>query len=173
MIHKQLRDAELDATVVRALSRLPSHAPTRGFADRVMARVRLPQPSPVVLYRRARAWAAQPRHALALASGYAAAALIAMAFVVPWLLAHLPAIGFTAEWAAGRASGAARQGLLTLAQWVTSSGAADRFQSLSLSGGRLWLAISALTLGYAGCAAGLHYFLRTPRGKDVPVQLPL
>lgn len=171
MIHKQLGDAELDATVVRALSRLPSHAPSRGFADRVMARVQLPQPSPVVLYRRARAWAAQPRHALALAGGYAASALVAMALVVPWLLAHLPAISFTAEWVAGRASGAARQGVLTLARWVASSGAADLLQPLS--GGRLWLAISALTLGYAGCAAGLHYFLRTPRGKDVPVQLPL
>ena len=171
MIHKQLGDAELDATVVRALSRLPLHAPSRGFADRVMARVQLPQPSPVVLYRRARAWAAQPRHALALAGGYAASALVAMAFVVPWLLAHLPAIGFTAEWVAGRASGAARRGLLTISQRAASSGAADLLQSLS--GGRLWLAVTALTLGYAGCAAGLHYFLRTPRGKDVPVQLPL
>lgn len=171
MIHKQLGDAELDAAVVRALSRLPSRAPSRGFADRVMARVQLPQPSPVVLYRRVRAWAAEPRHALALAGGYAASALVAMAFVVPWVLAHLPAIGFVAEWVAGQASGAARRGLLTISQRAASSGAADLLQSLS--GGRLWLAVTALTLGYAGCAAGLHYFLRTPRGKHVPVQLPL
>jgi len=166
---KQLTDAELDAAVVRALSRLSPFAPSHGFGDRVMARVQLPQPAPVVLYHRARAWAAQPRHALALAGGYAASALLATAVVVPWLLARLPEIGFTAEWVAGRLTAAARQGLLTLAQWAASSGAADLLGSLSLSGGRLWLAISSLTLGYAGCAVGLHYLLRTPRGKDVPV----
>jgi hypothetical protein len=172
-MHKHLDDADMDATVVKVLSRLPVIAPSRGFADRVMARVNLPQPGPVVLYRRARAWAAQPRHALALAGGYAVSAVVAIMIVVPWLLARLPQIGFAGQWAIARASGAAREALLTVAGWTVSSGAADLFRSLQLSGGRLWLAIAALTIGYAGCALGLHHLLRAPRGKDVPVQLPL
>ena len=172
-MHKRLPDSELDAIVVRALSRLPAYTPSRGFAGRVMARVQLPQPAPVVIYRRVRSWAAQPRHAMALAGAYAASAAVAMAVVVPWLLAHLPAIGFAGQWAMTRVSGAAREALLAAAGWAVTSGATDLFRSLQLTGGRLWLAVGALTVGYAGCAVGLHVLLRAPRGKDVPVQLPL
>lgn len=173
MTDKQLDDSQLDAAVVGALSRLPSFVPGRGFADRVMARVDLPQPAPVMLLLRARAWATQPRHALALAGGYAVSAVVATAALVPWLLAHLPAIGYAGQWASSRLTGALREALLTLAGWVVSSGAADVARSLGLNGGRLWLAIGALVVGYAGCAVGLHQLLRTPRGKDVPVRLAL
>ena len=164
---KPLTDNEMDALVVRAVSRLGTHAPSRTFADRVMARVALPQPGPVVLYRRARMWAAQPRHALALAGGYALSAVVAMAVVVPWLVAQLPAISFMADWMVTRAAGLVRQGVVVVAEWSVASGLAGLVRSVPLSGPGIWIAGIALVGLYAGCAVALHMLLRTPKGKDV------
>jgi len=164
---KPLADNEMDAIVVRALARLGSHAPSRHFADAVMARVALPQPGPVVLYHRARAWAAQPRHALALAGGYAFSAIIAMAVVVPWLVGQLPAIRFVADWMMTRASGLVHQGIVTVAEWSVASGLAALLRSVPLSGPGIWIAGITLACGYAGCAVALHMLLKAPREKDV------
>ena len=92
MSHKQLSDMELDALVVRSLSRLPAHAPSRVFSDKVMNRVGLPSPRAVVRYRRARAWLAEPRRALALGGAYAILAVVALVVAVPWLVQHLSLI---------------------------------------------------------------------------------
>jgi len=100
--HKQLTDIELDALVVRSLSRLPVMAPSRDFEARVMARVRLPAPLPFALVHRARAWAGQPRRALVLAGSYTVAVLVALGALVPWLIAHGPQISFGLDWALAR-----------------------------------------------------------------------
>ena len=92
-----LSDNELDALLVRSLSRLPNYAPTRAFADKVMNRVQLPAPRPVLAYRRARLWLSQPRRALTFAGAYAAFVVIALFFVIPWLIANSPAIAFAAD----------------------------------------------------------------------------
>jgi hypothetical protein len=164
---KLLTDNEMDAVVVRALSRLVAHAPSRSFASNVMVRVALPQPGPVVLFHRARAWASQPSHAMALAGGYALSAILAMAVVVPWLVGQLPAIRSVAGWLVARGGELARQGLVTAAEWSVASGLAGLAQSLPLSGPRIWLAGVAVIVAYAGCAVGLHILLRTPKAKDV------
>ncbi len=166
MSHEQLTDQELDALVVRSLSRLPALAPSRGFEAAVMARVVLPQPRPVALYRRAWAWAAEPRRAIALAGSYAVAALIALGVAVPWLLARGPQISFGADWALGRSLALVHQASAAFAGWTLSSGLAERFQSLPVSTPAALAAGSLIAAAYAGCAAGLHFLLRTPRGLD-------
>lgn len=171
MSHKNLSDADLDSLVLRELSRLPRVAPSIGFSDRVMSRVRLPQPRAVVLFQRTRAWAAEPRHTLALAGGYALSAVVALSVVVPWLFQHSAAIRFVTDWASARVVGAAREWAIAAAGWAVSTGIADAFKSIPLSGGQLWLAGGLLTAGYAGSAVGLHYLLRAPRGNDAPVQV--
>lgn len=163
----QLHDASWEARLVRELSRLPPLAPSRPLADRVMVRVRLPEPRAVAWYRRARAWAMRPRHAAALAGAYAACAVAALAALVPWLAANFPAIGFATSWLAARLGGAIREGLLALAGWVIASGATDAVSALSPTGQRLWLALGAASVGYAGCVVGLHYLLRAPRRQNV------
>ena len=164
MSHKQLTDQELDALVVRSLSRLPAFAPTRGFEAAVMARVVLPQPRPVALYRRAWAWAAEPRRAIALAGAYAVAALVALGVTVPWLLAHSPQISFGVDWALGRSLALVHQASATFAGWTLSSGLANRLESLPVTAALA--AGSLIAAAYAGCAIGLHFLLRTPRGLD-------
>ena len=171
MSRKQLTDAELDGLVVRSLSRLPPHAPSRAFQGRVMNRVQLPQPRPVTVYRRARAWVAQPRRAVALAAAYAVAATVALALAVPWLVTHSPAIGFAFDWTVARCLGLVREAALGFAAWTVSSGLTRLVKSLPLSGLQVWAAVFALTTGYAGCVVGLHFLLRAPRGKDVPIQV--
>ena len=166
MSHKQLTDLELDALVVRSLSRLPAYAPSRGFEAAVMARVVLPQPLPVALYRLAWAWAAEPRRAIALAGCYAVAALVALGYAVPWLIAHGPQISFGLDWAMGRALALVHQTSSAFATWTLSSGLAERLQSLPITAPAALAAGSLITVAYAGCALGLHFLLRTPRGLD-------
>lgn len=171
MSRKLLTDEELDALVVRSLSRLPAHAPSRAFENKVMCRVQLPQPRPVTLYRRARTWVAQPRRAVALACIYALAASVALVVAIPWLLNNSPAIRFAFDWTVTRSVGGIRQAALGLASWTVSSGITGLVKSIPLTGGQLWAAAFALTAGYAGCAIGLHFLLRAPRGKDDPVRI--
>ena len=171
MSRKLLTDEELDAQVVRSLSRLPAHAPSRAFENKVMCRVQLPQPRPVTFYRRARTWVAQPRRAALLACTYALTATVALVVAVPRLLNNSPAIRFAFDWTVNRSVGGIRQAALGLASWTVSSGIAGAFKSIPLTAGQLWVAAIALTAAYAGCAIGLHFLLRAPRGKDAPVQI--
>lgn len=170
MTDKQLSRSDLDEALVRALSRLPSYSPSRAFSANVMARVQMPQPRAVVLYRRARAWALEPRRALALGSAYAAVAAIALFVAVPWVVAHTPAISSVSGQVSSWFLGAIRDAALGAAGWAVSSGLTEFVRSLALTGERLWIALGTLTVGYASCAVGLHLLLRTPRGKDVTLQ---
>jgi hypothetical protein len=138
-----------------------------------MARVTVPKPVLVLAVGRARAWAFEPRRALVLGGSYAARAVIAQGLVVPWLYTNSPAISFAANWALGRALAAVRELGLAAAGWAVSSGLSDVLEQPWLAGGRLWVILATLTVAYAGCAFGLRYLLRAPRGKDagLPVSL--
>ena len=115
MTRKQLTDTEFDAFIVRSLSQLPSHAPSRAFTDKVMNRVQLPSPRPVVAWRRARSWVAQPRRALALAAAYACVASVALVVAVPWLVQRSPAIRFALDWTVSRSAGLMRDITISVA----------------------------------------------------------
>ena len=165
-MRKPLSDNEMDAIIERGLSRLPVAAPSRAFGQRVMARVALPQPRAVVLYQRARAWAVQPSHAVVLGGAYALSAVIALAVVVPWLLAHSPAIAFVADWALARGANVLRDAVLALAQWSVASGLTSFVRSLPLSGPVAVIGGTLMVIAYAGSALGLRYLLRAPRRDD-------
>lgn len=157
----------MDAVLVRALSRLGDQSPGRAFPERIMERVAMPHPRPVVVWRRARAWALEPRHAVQLAGAYALSAIVALVVVVPWLLSNSPAIAVTVDWLTTRTLGLARDGALALAQWSVSSGLAGLFGSLlPRSGPALWAGAAILAAGYAACALGLRTLLRTPGRSD-------
>lgn len=171
MTHKRMSDTELDALVVRSLSRLPLHGPSRSFSNKVMNRVALPSPRAVMAWRRARAWALEPRRAFILAGGYAVVAAIALSVAVPWLVRHSPAIAFAYDWTVARAGGLLRDVALGVARWTVSSGVAGVFKSIPLSARSAWALAFGATAAYAGCAVGLHYLLRAPGNKHATAQL--
>ena len=171
MTRKHLSDTELDAIVVRSLSRLPMYGPSRSFSTKVMNRVALPSPRAVMAWRRARAWALQPRRALMLAGGYAVMAAVALSVAVPWLVRHSPAIAFAYDWTVTRTGGLLRDVALGVASWTVSSGLAGIFKSIPLSGPSVWALAFGATAAYAGCAVGLHYLLRAPGDKHATAQL--
>lgn len=171
MSRKRLSDEELDALIVRAISRLPTDGPARGFADRVLARVELPGPRAVALFGRLRAWVSRPERAFALAGSYAVVAAVALAVVAPWLAANSTAIGYAFDWTVARSLAPLRQFALGLAGWAVSSGVAGVVNTVARSGPQVWLGGLLLTVGYAASAVGLHLLLRAPRRKDASVRI--
>jgi len=165
---KPMTDTELDAVIVRALSRLPSCAPSPRFAASVMARIELPQPRLLVVGRRVVTWVREPRRALALAGVYAVLAGVALTVTVPWLLGNFPALQLGLDWATTQAATLARDTSLAIASWWVSSGIADATRVVPRSGPALWLSIGTLTAGYAGAAFGLHALLRAPKVAEGP-----
>lgn len=166
--HLELNDLD-DGLIVRELSRLPSLEPSRGFADRVMAQVRLPEPKAVIALRRARVWVLQPRRALALGAAYAACAAVALGFAVPWVLQHSASIGYGAGLAADQVVQAVRQAGMELAARVLASPSWETVRSLPVLRDHLVPLLALLSLAYAGAGVALHRLMKTPGGKRVPV----
>lgn len=165
MRDKKLDAGDLDMTVLRELTALRSFAPGRGFSDRVMAQVRLPQPAAVVLFRRAGAWVMQPRRAVALATAYAATVVIALRLAVPWLEAHTSALKLGVAWVGTQVGGLFNTAALGVADWAVRSGAADAVRSAA-SSGVVVPALAALTIGYAVGGYGFYALLKTPGRND-------
>jgi hypothetical protein len=166
---KQLDAGDLELAVLRELTALRSFAPSRGFSDLVMARVRLPQPAAVVLFRRAGAWVMQPRRAVALATAYAASVAIALRLTLPWLGAHAPALKLGASWLGTQVSALFNSVILTAADWAVRSGAADAVRAVA-SSGKVWPALAALSIGYAVGGYGFYALLKTPGRSDALVR---
>ncbi len=169
MTDKHLELIGLDALIVRELSRLPSLEPSRGFADRVMAQVRLPEPRAVVALRRARAWVLEPRRALALGAAYAACAIVALGFAVPWVLQHSAGIGYGAGLVADRVLAAAREAGMAVAGRIFTSPSWETLRSLPVLREHLVPLLALLSVGYAAAGVALHRLLKTPGGKRVTV----
>lgn len=169
MTDKHLEPDQLDGLIIRELSRLPSFEPARGFSDRVMVQVRLPDPKAVVALRRARAWVLQPRRALALAGAYAACAIVALGFAVPWVLQHSTTLSYGAGLVADRVLDAARQTGMAVAARILASPYWETLRSLPVLRDHLVPLVALLSAAYAGAGVALHRLLRTPGGKRVPV----
>ena len=173
MTDKHLDADELDRIIARELSRLPFHSPSRGFEGRVMARVRLPAPRAVVVLRRARAWVLEPRRAAAFAAAYAVCAAVALGFAVPWLVAHGGAISAWTDLAGARLLEAAKDVGMSLAGWVLTSRTFEMLRSIPILREHLVPVIALLSAAYAAAAVALHFLLKAPRGKSVPVSTSL
>jgi len=166
---KYLEFNDLDALIVRELSRLPAFEPSRGFSRRVMAQVRLPEPKAVVLLRRAHAWALQPRRALALAGAYAACAVVALGIAVPWVVQHSASLSYGAGLAADKTLASARELGMALAGWVWTSRSWDALRSIPVLREHLVPFLALLSAAYAGAGVALHRLMKNPEGKRVPV----
>lgn len=163
---KQLRDSDLDALVLRELSGLTGLAPGRGFQDRVMARVSLPKPAALVRLQRARAWALEPRRAVALATAYAACVVGTVLLATPWVVAHAGVLMLGASWVTRQVGGWLDATALAIAAWGVRSGVVEALRSAVGSGARLWATLATVAAAYAASGYGLHVLLKAPRRSD-------
>jgi hypothetical protein len=166
---KHLDQDELDRIIVRELSRLPFHAPSRGFEGRVMAQVRLPAPRFVVTLRRAQAWALEPRRAFALAGAYSVCAAIALGFAVPWLIQHSAPLHSAWDTLAARSVAFARDLGMSVAGLILTSRPYETLRGLPLLREHFVPVLVLLSAAYAAAGVALHHLLKDPRGKRVPV----
>jgi hypothetical protein len=162
---KQLDAGNLDLTVLRELTALGSYAPSREFSDRVMARVRLPQPAALVLFRRAGAWVMQPRRAVTLATAYAASVIIALRLAVPWLQAHAGALRLGVAWIGAQVASSFDAATMGLADWAVQSGVAGAIRSAT-SSGVVVPALAAVAVGYAAAGLCFYALLKSPGRTD-------
>lgn len=91
--------AELEAyqALYAALGEVPRFAPSAGFQDAVMARVRIPQPSPVWVWLQS--WMPSTRRGWAMAGVAVAAPAVGLVALVLWLLSQpVVAGGALGEW---------------------------------------------------------------------------
>jgi len=160
---KQLDDSDLDLLVLRELSSMPSLAPSRGFRDRVMARVSLPKPAPLVRLQRAGAWALQPRRAAALATAYAACVLATILLAGPWVAAHAGVLAVAGSWVVAHVGAWVNAGLMAVATWGVRSGVVQALREAFGTGLRLWATLATAALLYTGSGYGLHVLLKAPR----------
>ena len=165
MTDKRLDAGDLDAAVLRELTALRGFAPGRGFPDRVMARVRLPQPAALVLLRRAGAWAIQPRRAVAFVTAYAASVAIALRLALPWVSSHWSAVRLGVSWLGAQVGALANTVALTGADWAVRSGVTDAMRTVA-SSGKMWPALAAVSVGYAVGGYGFYVLLKTPGRTD-------
>jgi hypothetical protein len=163
---KQLDHSDLDALVLRELSSLPSFGPSRGFQDRVMARVNLPRPAAVVLLQRAGAWALQPRRAVTLATVYAACVVMTVLLAGPWVAAHAGVFMLGASWIGRHVGSAFDAAALAVATWGVRSGVVEALRSFAGNGPRLWATVATAAIAYAVSGYGLHVLLKAPRRSD-------
>ena len=163
---KQLDHSELDALVLRELSSLPGLAPSRGFQDRVMARVVLPRPAAVVLLQRAGAWAIQPRRAVALATAYASCVVLTVLLAAPWVAAHASVAGLGASWLVAQAGHWLDAAAMSVAAWTVRSGLVSALRSAAGNGVRPWFLLATIAVGYAASGYGMHLLLKAPRRSD-------
>jgi hypothetical protein len=163
---KQLDHSDLDALVLRELSSMPSLTPSRGFRDRVMNRVSLPRPVPLVLLQRAGSWALQPRRAVALATSYAACVVVTILLAGPWAMAHAGFFTLGASWVAGQVGGWLNAAALAVATGGVRSGVVDALRSVVGTGPRLWATVATVSIAYAASGYGLHVLLKAPRRSD-------
>lgn len=161
MTDKQLDAGDLDSAVLRELTALGSFTPRRGFSDRVMARVRLPQPAALVRLKRAGAWVLQPRRAVTLATAYAASVVVAIRLALPWIQGQSSALQLGVAWVGSQLSAFANGVALTVADIMVRTGGADALRSVTGSG-RLWTGLAALSVGYAVCGYGFYALLKSP-----------
>jgi hypothetical protein len=170
-------DAAAWRTTFARLGDLERLSPEHGFADRVMAHVRVPAPVPerAPEWRRALGWAQglvpRTRQAWAAISGVAVTPAVTLGLVV-WTLASHPTLtaGALASFVWWKASALAAVAWEALASYAVQS--AGLFEVFSFVGSLAWSpsalagAFLALSLGTVTAAWVLYRNLFTPRSGD-------
>jgi hypothetical protein len=155
-------DAEFDAWLDSRLAALPLMSPAEGFAERVMARVAVPDPFAI------RSLRAMPRRLLATRRTLAAAATLAvivlgsMAGSVVWSLGHQQTLAAFGGWLASEASALAWVGLRGVASNLVEQPWYTAARGLVGSPAHLAGASALASLTYAAGVVALRRLLALP-----------
>jgi hypothetical protein len=146
--------ADTEREVVALLEALPLLSPGPGFAEAVMARVKVPQVEPVGTLELVRRRALATRRSTAIAACLLVVLLGSMAGSVVWTLAHQAQLAALGGWLGAEAGRLGWLGVRTVASNFIEQPWFAGLRSLAASPGRLGLAsVLALAVYLAGVMA--------------------
>jgi len=154
--------AETEREIVTLLGALPLMSPTAGFADRVMARVTVPEPLAIRSLRSVRARVFATRRPTALAGGVLLLVLGSMAGSIVWTLGHREMLTAFGSWLAAQAGQLAWLGVRGVASNFIEQPWFAGLKSLAASPGRLGLATALGMVAYLGGVLALRRLLALP-----------
>ena len=154
--------ADTEREIVTMLGALPLLSPTPGFAERVMARVRVPEPVTVSTFATLRARAFASRRSTAIAASLLLALLGSMAGSIVWTLGHQETLSALGTWLGAQAGQAAWLGVRGVASNFIEQPWFAGLRSLAASPGRLGLASALAMLAYVGGVLALRRLLALP-----------
>jgi len=154
--------AETEREIVTLLGALPLMSPTAGFADRVMARVTVPEPLAIRSLRSVRARVFATRRTTALAGGVLLLVLGSMAGSIVWTLGHREMLTAFGSWLAAQAGQLAWLGVRGVASNFIEQPWFAGLKSLAASPGRLGLATAVGMVAYLGGVLALRRLLALP-----------
>jgi hypothetical protein len=154
--------ADTEREIVAMLSALPLLSPAPGFADRVMARVRVPEPVTVSTFALLRRKAFATRRSTAIAASLLLLVLGSMAGSIVWTLAHQDTLAALGGWLMTQAGQAAWLGIRGVASNFIEQPWFAGLRTLAASPGRLGLASALAMLAYLGGIWAFRRLLALP-----------
>jgi hypothetical protein len=154
--------ADTEREIVAMLSGLPLLSPTPGFADRVMARVRVPEPVVVSTFALLRHKAFATRRNTAIAASLLLLVLGSMTGSIVWTLANQDTLAALGGWLTAQAGQAAWLGIRGVASNFIEQPWFAGLRTLAASPGRLGLASALAMLAYLGGIWAFRRLLALP-----------
>ena len=154
--------ADTEQEIVAMLSALPLLSPAPGFADRVMARVRVPEPVAVSTFALLRRKAFATRRSTAIAASLLVLLLGSMGGSIVWTLAHQDTLAALGGWLTAQAGQAAWLGIRGVASNFIEQPWFAGLRTLAASPGRLGLASALAMLAYLGGIWAFRRLLALP-----------
>jgi hypothetical protein len=154
--------AQVEREIVEQISALPPMGPSSGFADRVMASVKVADPFALRSLQTVRQRIFATRKSMAIAASLALAVLGSMAASIAWTMANQDVLASAGSWVLAQG---------TQAGWIALRGLASNFieqpwyqsaRALVDHPGRLGAAISVATLAYLSGVFALRRLLALP-----------
>lgn len=153
--------AEMEREVVGLLQAVPLLSPAPGFADRVMARVTVPEAARVPALAGVRR-ALATRRGVAVAAGLVVLLLGSMAGSVAWMLANQTTLVAVGQWMLGQAGHAAWIGVRDVATALVEQPWFASLQALAVHPGRLGIASGLAIAAYLVGLLALRRLLALP-----------
>jgi hypothetical protein len=154
--------AESEREIVALLGALPLVSPAPGFADRVMARVTVPQPLALGSAASIRSRIFATRRATAIAASLLVVLLGSMAGSVAWTLGHQETLAALGAWLSAQAAQAVWLGVRGVASNFIEQPWFAGLKSLAATPGRLGLASALAMLAYAAGIVAFRRLLALP-----------
>jgi len=154
--------ADTEREIVTLISGLQLMSPSEEFADRVMARVALPQPLRVGTFDLLRQRMFASRRSMAFAAGLLLVMLGSMAGSIVWTVGHQETLTALGSWLAAQAGQAAWLGVRGVASNFIEQPWFAGFRELASSPARLAIASGLALLAYLGGVLALRRLLALP-----------